>query len=148
MPLVWKEKPDAKLIIAGAEPNKVLIQTLTDQRIQITGWMDDIRNAYQQGKVFAAPMTMGSGMQNKILEALSMGLPVVCSDLAADAFEMDLKKELAVAHDDHEFAQAIIQHLNSQSAKPLDTARQIIQSQFSWKKVTEPLLLLLQSSTR
>lgn len=147
MPLVWKEKPDAKLIIAGAEPNKVLIQTLTDQRIQITGWMDDIRNAYQQGKVFAAPMAMGSGMQNKILEALSMGLPVVCSDLAADAFEMDLKKELAVAHDDHEFAQAILQHLNNERAKPLDTARQIIQSQFSWKKVTEPLLLLLQSST-
>lgn len=148
MPLVWKEKPDVKLIIAGAEPNKVLIQTLTDQRILITGWMDDIRNAYQQGKVFAAPMTMGSGMQNKILEALSMGLPVVCSDLAADAFELDLKKELAVAHDDLEFAQAILQHLNSESANPSDTARQIIQSQFSWKKVTEPLLLLLQSSTQ
>lgn len=148
MPLVWKKNTYARLIIAGAEPNRALIQQLTDSRIQITGWMEDIREAYQKGRVFAAPMTMGSGMQNKILEALSMGLPVVCTDTAADAFESHLKNELIVANEDGDIAQAILKILDNPSAHSSQKAKDIIQSQFSWKKATEPLLSLLPSSVQ
>jgi glycosyltransferase involved in cell wall biosynthesis len=142
MPLVWKQFPAAKLLIAGAEPHRSLTQELRDPRIEISGWMDDIRDAYLAGKIFAAPMSMGSGMQNKILEALSMGLPVVCSDLAADAFESDLKSELLVAQTDIEFAQTICQCLAAENDLGSQKIQHIIQNQFSWKKATEPLLSL------
>ncbi len=142
MPLVWRQFPAAQLVIAGAEPHRSLIQELRDPRIDITGWMEDIREAYRKGKIFVAPMTMGSGMQNKILEALSMGLPVVCSDLAADAFESELKSELIVAHTDIEFAHAICQYLASNQRHDGQKTQHIIQSQFSWKKATESLLSL------
>jgi glycosyltransferase involved in cell wall biosynthesis len=142
MPLVWKQFPAAKLLIAGAEPHRSLMQELRDPRIEITGWMDDIRDAYLAGKIFAAPMTMGSGMQNKILEALSMGLPVVCSDLAADAFESELKSELLVAQTDTEFAQTICQCLAVENDMGSQKIQHIIQNQFSWKKATVPLLSL------
>ena len=142
MPLVWKQFPAAKLLIAGAEPHRSLMQELRDPRIEITGWMDDIRDAYLAGKIFAAPMTMGSGMQNKILEALSMGLTVICSDLAADAFESELKSELLVAQTDTEFAQTICQCLAVENDMGSQKIQHIIQNQFSWKKATEPLLSL------
>ena len=145
MPLVWNRNPNAQLIIAGAEPNRSLTQQLTDPRITITGWMEDIREAYQKGSVFVAPMTMGSGMQNKILEALSMGLPVVCTDTAADAFENQLKNELIVANDDAEIAHLIVEIFENPNAHSPQKAIEIIQSQFSWKKATEPLLSLLSS---
>jgi glycosyltransferase involved in cell wall biosynthesis len=107
--------------------------------------MEDIREAYQKGSVFVAPMTMGSGMQNKILEALSMGLPVVCTDTAADAFEIQLKNELIVANDDAEIAHLIVEIFENPNAHSPQKAIEIIQSQFSWKKATEPLLSLLSS---
>ena len=148
MPLLWKKLPEVKLIIAGAEPHRTLYQSLKDPRIEITGWMDDIRMAYDRGSVFVAPMTLGSGMQNKILEALSMGLPVVCSDIAADAFDEEIRKILFVAGNDDEYVENIISILNQEVHHQSDDVQSIIQSKFSWKKATEPLLSLLRSSLR
>jgi glycosyltransferase involved in cell wall biosynthesis len=147
MPKLWKKLPHIKLIIAGAEPHRTLHQHLKDSRIEITGWMDDIRKAYARGRVFIAPMTLGSGMQNKILEALSMGLPVVCSEIAADAFDEELKKILFVAESDDEYVNNIISILNQEVLHPLADVQSIIQSKFSWKKATEPLLSLLRASS-
>jgi glycosyltransferase involved in cell wall biosynthesis len=145
--LLWKKLPNVKLIIAGAEPHRSLQQNLKDSRIEITGWMDDIRKAYERGNVFVAPMTLGSGMQNKILEALSMGLPVVCSDIAADAFDEELKKILFVADSDDEYVDNIISLLNQEFQHSRAEVQTIIQSKFSWKKATEPLLSLLRASS-
>ena len=147
MPLLWKKLPHVKLIIAGAEPHRSLQQNLKDSRIEITGWMDDIRKAYERGSVFVAPMSLGSGMQNKILEALSMGLPVVCSDIAADAFDEELKEILFVAENDNEYVDHIISLLNPEFQHPHADVQSIIQSKFSWKKATEPLLSLLRASS-
>jgi glycosyltransferase involved in cell wall biosynthesis len=147
MPLLWKKLPNVKLIIAGAEPHRSLQQNLKDSRIEITGWMDDIRKAYERGNVFVAPMTLGSGMQNKILEALSMGLPVVCSDIAAEAFDEELKKILFVADSDDEYVDNIISLLNQEFQHSRPEVQTIIQSKFSWTKATEPLLSLLRASS-
>lgn len=147
MPLVWKQRSDIKLIIAGAEPHRSLSQNLQDSRIEITGWLDDIRLAYNRGRVFVAPMSLGSGMQNKILEALSMGLPVVCSDIAADAFDSEFKQILLVAFDNADYAKKIISIFNQEVPHSTVNAQSIIQNKFSWEKATAPLLSLLHASS-
>ena len=145
MPLVWKLCPEAKLIIAGAEPHRSILSQLNHPRIQITGWMPDIKEAYQMGSVFVAPMTLGSGMQNKIIEALAMGNSVICSPLVANAFHPEVQSLLDIQTDDSEFAEAIIQHLSSDFTFDSIHAKQIVQKHFSWSRTSLQLLQLFQS---
>jgi glycosyltransferase involved in cell wall biosynthesis len=75
MPTVWKSFPDAKVLIAGADP-RPSVRALANKGpkgcVTVSGRMDDIRDAYTSAAVFVAPMRIGSGMQNKLLEAMSM----------------------------------------------------------------------------
>ena len=81
MPIVWKTLPEAKLYIAGATPDPK-VKKAASERIIVSGWLDDIRDAYAQSRVFIAPMRIGTGLQNKLLEAMSMRLPAITSPLA------------------------------------------------------------------
>ncbi len=81
MPLVWLRKPNCKVLIAGATPDKS-VQRLASDLVKVSGWMDDIRMAYWESKVFVAPMFLGSGLQNKLLEAMAVGLPCITTDVA------------------------------------------------------------------
>ena len=76
-----------RVIIAGMEPQQELYDiAASDPRLVITGALPDIEKIYHQADVFVAPMQEGTGMQNKILQALASGLPVVASPLCAAAF--------------------------------------------------------------
>ena len=68
--------PDVHVVIAGTEP-EARVKQLASDRVEITGWIPDIRDAYAAADVFVAPLRIGTGQQNKILEAMSMELPCV-----------------------------------------------------------------------
>lgn len=78
--------PTATLLVAGATPHPKL-EKLAKQNpnITISGWVDDIRTAYLSAKVFFAPMQTGTGMQNKLLEAMALGVPSLTTSLANNA---------------------------------------------------------------
>lgn len=69
---------DVRCLIAGATPTAT-VRNLASDRVDVTGWVEDIRNAYHRSHVFAAPIVLGSGQQNKILEAMACGVPCVIS---------------------------------------------------------------------
>ena len=79
-----RKRPGLKVLIAGASPTQE-VQNLRSSWITISGFMPDIRIAYQSGKIFVAPIFAGSGLQNKILEAMSMELPCITSAQVSDA---------------------------------------------------------------
>lgn len=81
MPLLKLKYPNLKFLIAGANPTKKVLE-LNSENVIVTGWVDDIRECYLQGKIFLAPMQIGVGLQNKLLEAMAMKLPCVTSPLA------------------------------------------------------------------
>jgi glycosyltransferase involved in cell wall biosynthesis len=83
MPGVWAARHDAKLIIAGKDPSAGLLALAADPRIEVTGYVDDLRPLFARATVAVAPMLYGAGIQNKILEAMACGVPVVTSPLAA-----------------------------------------------------------------
>jgi polysaccharide biosynthesis protein PslH len=145
MPLVWHHCPETPLIIAGAEPHRTILSQLSDPRIHITGWLPDIKSAYQQGKVFVAPMTLGSGMQNKIIEALAMGKSVICSPLVAKAFDPEVQLLLDIQMDDVQFTEAIIKHLSPDFSFDVQHSKLIVQKYFSWSKTSQQLLQLFHS---
>ena len=106
LPIVWKTLPNATMYIAGANPDPKVKKAAND-RIIVSGWLDDIRDAYAQSRVFIAPMRIGTGLQNKLLEAMSMGLPAITTPLANGSLGAQAGKEILVGSN----AEALAQHL-------------------------------------
>ena len=74
--------PRLRLVLCGATPSP-RVQALRSEHVVVTGWVDSMAEWYAKSKIFIAPMRMGTGLQNKLLEAMSMSLPCITSPLAA-----------------------------------------------------------------
>lgn len=72
------EMPGVRVIIAGTKPTAEVLK-LANKTVTVTGWIPDLREAYEHADVFVAPLRIGTGQQNKILEAMSMSLPCITS---------------------------------------------------------------------
>ena len=113
MPLVWKALPETKLYIAGASPDP-RVKKCASERLIVSGWLDDIRDAYALSRIFIAPMRIGTGLQNKLLEAMSMRLPAITSPLANASLGAKPDEEILVGNNAEEMAHHIITLLTNQ----------------------------------
>ena len=140
MPIVWKTLPEAKLYIAGATPDPKVKRTASE-RIIISGWLDDIRDAYAQSRVFIAPMRIGTGLQNKLLEAMSMRLPAITSPLANASLGAKPNEEILIGSNAEEMANNIITLLSdTQKAEQMAKAGYDFTNRvYDWGKATEVL---------
>lgn len=146
MPLVRKEIPNTKLMLAGARPDQK-VKELASELTEVTGWVDDIRDCYAKAKVFVAPMMIGTGLQNKLLEAMAMRIPCVTSTLANNALQAKPDSEILIARSAEEYAAHIIYLINhSEKANEIaEKGHQLVRTHFSWKGATKPLLDVLKS---
>ena len=127
LPLVWKKLPDAKMYIAGATPDPRVKKVASD-RIIISGWLDDMRDAYAQSRIFIAPMRIGTGLQNKLLEAMAMRLPCITTSLANNSLlASEEKNEILVGDNEQELAEHIITLLTNK-----DKADEIAQNGYDF----------------
>lgn len=107
LPLVRRKHPEITLLIAGANPHH-RVKALSEKNVTIGGWVRDMRDCYSQAKIFIAPMRIGTGLQNKLLEAMSMELPCITSPLANNALKADENTEILVGNSAEEQAQHIL----------------------------------------
>lgn len=126
LPLVWKRLPEVKMYIAGATPDP-RVRKVACNRIIISGWLDDMRDAYAQSKIFIAPMRIGTGLQNKLLEAMSMKLPCITTSLANNSLGAENGKEILVGNKEQELAEHIITLLTNK-----DKANEIAQNGYDF----------------
>lgn len=84
LPILHEEGVRCRILIAGVDPVK-RVRELHGGDVEVSGWVPDIRDAYARSRIFIAPMVLGSGLQNKLLEAMSMGLPCITTPLANKA---------------------------------------------------------------
>lgn len=82
-PLVLAAQPDARLVIAGAEPPPDLVSR-SGPSVTITGYVDDLEPFYRSARVFVAPLRSGAGLKFKVPQAMIYGLPVVATSVAAE----------------------------------------------------------------
>ena len=145
LPELRKQKPDITLLLAGSTPHKRVLQLAKTTGVEVSGWMDDIRDAYAQGRIFLAPMQIGTGLQNKLLEAMAMELPCVTSHLANRSLKAENHKELLVGEDVDSYVGMIIKLLESdQERSKLGAAgRVFVQQHFSWKQSVDRLEKLM-----
>ena len=132
LPLV--QHPTVRVVLAGAEP-KPSIRALASDRVEVTGWVDDIAVEYQKASLFVAPLRMGTGLQNKVLEAMASELPCVLSPHAFSPLGLPSKEHAAVCHDAGHFARVIDELLldRDRATSMASHARTEIQKQFSWE---------------
>ena len=147
MPLVWRSHPEARVVLAGATPTAAVRQ-LASQRVTVTGSVPDIRPYYASSKVFVAPMRKGSGLQNKLLEAMSMGVPCVTTSLANDSLGADDGKELLVGNNAKELADAIVRLLdNKELCETISTnALAFVKKNYSWSAAVGSLEEVLRQA--
>ena len=138
LPLVWKKLPDVKMYIAGATPDPRVKRVACD-RIIISGWIDDMRDAYAQSRIFIAPMRIGTGLQNKLLEAMSMRLPCITTTLANNPLGAEIDKEILVGNNEHELAQHIITLLtDKEKANTLaQSGYDFVRRVYDWSEATK-----------
>lgn len=138
-PLIKKEIPDAKFKIIGANPRQELFEaTKNIDGIEITGRVVDVREYMKDCKVSVCPVKIAGGIQNKILEAMSMEIPVVTTPEGAEGIGAE-ESILAVAKTNQEYAQKVIALLqNEEQNKDIgQKSREFILNNFSWKNVGE-----------
>jgi sugar transferase (PEP-CTERM/EpsH1 system associated) len=140
LPLVRKKFPQVSLFIAGANPS-ASVRALAGPGVDVSGWIDDIRDAYNCARIFVAPMLTGSGMQNKLLEAMCMELPCVTTELAAAPLGVTHQRECLIGNSDQELAECIIRLLeNSNEAIKLgESGRRYVSQNFDWSETVRKL---------
>ena len=106
LPLLITDFPNIKILIAGSYPALSVLATQSNH-IHVSGWVDDIRECYASAKVFVAPMQIGTGLQNKLLEAMAMKLPCITSILANNALGAKENEEILIAKTADEYAKQI-----------------------------------------
>lgn len=133
MPLVWQQQPKVRLLLAGARPSRE-VQALAEDRVSVSGWVEDIRDAYSMGKIFVAPLFSGSGQQNKILEAMAMGVPCITTPLVNNAIGAEAEKEVILADSADQFTEQILRLLQDATLRvALSLAgRKRVSTHFSW----------------
>lgn len=140
MPLVWEKRPEARLVLAGATPTSA-VRRLAGPHVEVTGSVPDIRPYYAHSRLFIAPMRLGSGLQNKLLEAIAMGVPCVTTPIANEALGATPGTHILVGSSAQELASHILSLLadpaqaQSLSAAALDFVHQ----NYSWPAAVQPL---------
>lgn len=141
-PLISKSVPKARLWIVGASPTaKIEAYAEQDPSITVTGNIPDIRDAFTQSHVLAAPVFSGKGTRYKILEALASGTPVVATTTAVEGLGVTHGNQVLLSNDAQEMSEYIIKLFKSESLrkKMATNGKAFVKDNFDWKLISHKL---------
>ncbi len=84
LPKILERIPDARFYIVGSNPSSAVRKLAAQEGVVVTGRVEDVRPYLYHSKVAVAPLRIARGIQNKVLEAMAMGKPVVASPQALE----------------------------------------------------------------
>ena len=140
-PLVLKDFPNARLVLCGATPS-ARVKALAADNVFVTGWVDSMAEYYAKSRIFIAPMRLGTGLQNKLLEAMATRLPCITSQLAGRPLEKaEAGKDLLICNSPQEYANAVKMLMtNTEQYRVLaDAGYDFVRSNYNWETTTEKL---------
>ncbi len=142
MPLVWKKYEKVRVLLAGASPH-TSVKALRGDRVVVSGWIDDIRDAYSESDIFVAPMQIGIGLQNKLLEAMAMEMPCVTSELANQALKAIDGKQVLISENNDAglFAEQIIKLITDKNLaeKIAKEGHSFVKDNYDWESAVDQL---------
>ncbi len=142
-PKLLERKPNLKLYIVGRNPAPQIRKLHDGQNLFVTGQVSDMVEYLMKSVIGVYPLKSGSGMQNKILEAMSCGLPVVASSMAIQGIEyLEEGTHVIIADNDEEWISSILGLLDDkfrQAQYGLAGQTAIIEN-YSWESNSQRLL--------
>jgi len=141
MPLIWREKPEARLVVVGKDPPPRILELGKKEGIHITGTLPDIRPYLCSAAVAVAPITYGVGIQNKVLEAMACATPVISTPQAVSALQARPGQDLVVAEGEEGLAKAALRMLSSreEQAQVGCLGRQYVEKYHRWENIVSDL---------
>ena len=148
MPLVWSRKPEVRLQIVGKDPPPSIQAMAKNENIVVTGTVKDIRPYLQQATLAIVPITYGTGIQNKILEAMACATPVIVSAPAAASLLAIPNRDYVVVETAGQFAEAILDLLDDDHKRiELGMAgRLYVEQNHDWHVIAAKLAAIYESA--
>jgi len=139
--------PHIQFYIVGSNPCQKVKLLENGDSIKVTGFVEDIRPYYQGAHVCVIPLRLGRGVQNKVLEAMSMGKAIVTTPKALEGISAVAGEHLLVGNDQESISRAILMLLNDQDLriKLGAKARHYVKTHYNWSSNTKKLESLLQA---
>ena len=137
---VWPQlrarRPQMKLLIVGADPSPAMQALGQRPGVTVTGSVPDVRPYIRGSALMVAPLAIARGTQNKILEAMAMGVPVVTSSAAAGGVDAESDLHLLVADTPDDVAAAILRIVEdpAQRARLATAGRERMLSHHAWSR--------------
>jgi polysaccharide biosynthesis protein PslH len=147
MPQVWAVAPDVRLWIVGSRPPRE-VAALAGPRVQVTGEVIDVREYLSRASVAVAPIQYGVGVQNKVLEALACGTPLVATRRAVGDLAVRHGSDVVVADAPEDFARAIVSLLadGDRRAALSRAGRAFVEQHHGWPAMATRLTRIYQEA--
>lgn len=145
LPMVQTFVPEAKLHIVGRAPTERVLKLAKMDGVNVVGEVPDVRPWLKAADVVVAPLRIARGVQNKVIEAMAMGRPVVASTEAATGIDAVSDQHFLVARDETQFCQHIVDLLgHPRRARKIGlSARRHMQETASWSSALDTLKALI-----
>lgn len=140
-PRLRAQRPNMKLLIVGADPIPAVQKLGELPGVTVTGSVPDVRPYILRSAAMVAPLNIARGTQNKILEAMAMGVPVVSSRIAAGGVDAVSGEHFLVADTAEEYAEAIRSIIGdpAERARLAQAGRERMLSHHAWPRSMERL---------
>lgn len=152
LPLVWAERPSVRVLIVGKDPSLTVRQLATrhPERVIVTGTVPDIRPYLAKAAVAVSPVKYGAGIQNKVLEAMAMSIPVVATTQAVSALQIHDGEHLLVAESPDAFAQTVLKVLANKDLQHRigQAGRDYVEQNHNWNNISGQLEVIYQSTSK
>ncbi|TVR96028.1 MAG: TIGR03087 family PEP-CTERM/XrtA system glycosyltransferase [Rhodospirillales bacterium] len=134
LPRIQAVRPAASFTIIGAEPSRDIRALATRPGVQVTGTVADVRPLLSRCAVSVAPLSIARGVQNKILESMALGVPVVASPATAGGIEAVPGRHLAVAGDSAGMVEACLNLMRhpEERARLARAGRALVERTYHW----------------
>ncbi|MBK9148370.1 MAG: glycosyltransferase [Flavobacteriales bacterium] len=146
LPLVRRSRPKATLLISGVDPSASVRELARrDPLVTVTGWVKDIRNSYAASRIFIAPMQIGTGLQNKLLEAMAMRVPCITSALANNAVGAPPGDAVLIGESPEDYAELVLRLLDDAQERDRIAANgcAFVRERFDWDRSAADLERLI-----
>ena len=141
LPAIRRDIPEAQFYIVGMDPSPAVQRLADGDRVVVTGRVDDVRPYLDAAAVAVAPLRVARGLQNKVLEAMAMRVPVVASPAAFAGIHAVAGHDLLVAEDPEAFSRAVITLLRDPAARERIAAAGLtcVKTNHNWSQLLERL---------
>lgn len=136
-PLVQREIPDAQFFIIGKEPTNEVLKLDALKNVHVKGFVDDLNQMLNDSAALVAPMLFSAGVQNKMLEAMAVRIPVVSSKLGNEGLDAKPNEEILIADTEKEFAQKVIRLMKDKEYREeiSRSGYEFVLKNFKWENI-------------